>query len=237
MAARRRGSRRLRQGPSDGLTADTWVVDPHAAHVGDPRRLVAGGVHRRAPTPSTPSRSCRWPPSCLAGSVACSTSAPARARSPAWPTRRGARVVGLDPTRGPDRRGGTAARRAGLRPGRRPPRCPFGDDSFDAVVACLVFEHIDDVDEAIAEVGPGPAARRPVRLLPEPPVACRRPSCGWIDDQVLDPPEQYWRIGPVPRRGRHGRGGREGRVHPVRPPPAQPIRERAGRRRSGPDAG
>ena len=22
------------------------------------------------------------------------------------------------------------------------------------------------------------------------------PSSGWIDDQVLDPPEQYWRIGP-----------------------------------------
>ena len=25
---------------------------------------------------------------------------------------------------------------------------------------------------------------------------CRRPNSGWIDDQVLDPPEQYWRIGP-----------------------------------------
>jgi hypothetical protein len=22
------------------------------------------------------------------------------------------------------------------------------------------------------------------------------PSSGWIDDQILDPPEQYWRIGP-----------------------------------------
>ena len=22
------------------------------------------------------------------------------------------------------------------------------------------------------------------------------PDSGWIDDQVLDPPEQYWRIGP-----------------------------------------
>jgi hypothetical protein len=22
------------------------------------------------------------------------------------------------------------------------------------------------------------------------------PQSGWIDDQVLDPPEQYWRIGP-----------------------------------------
>ena len=25
---------------------------------------------------------------------------------------------------------------------------------------------------------------------------CRRPGSGWIDDQVIDPPEQYWRIGP-----------------------------------------
>jgi hypothetical protein len=24
----------------------------------------------------------------------------------------------------------------------------------------------------------------------------RRPNSGWIDDQFLDPPEQYWRIGP-----------------------------------------
>jgi hypothetical protein len=22
------------------------------------------------------------------------------------------------------------------------------------------------------------------------------PGSGWIDDQILDPPEQYWRIGP-----------------------------------------
>ena len=25
------------------------------------------------------------------------------------------------------------------------------------------------------------------------------PGSGWIDDQVLDPPEQYWRIGPYLR--------------------------------------
>ena len=29
---------------------------------------------------------------------------------------------------------------------------PFADHSFDAVVACLVFEHIREVDDAIAEV-------------------------------------------------------------------------------------
>ena len=29
---------------------------------------------------------------------------------------------------------------------------PFDDESFDAALACLVFEHIDDVDGAISEV-------------------------------------------------------------------------------------
>jgi len=72
---------------------------------------------------------------------------------------------------------------------------PFADGSFDAVVACLVFEHIDAVDEAVAEVGrvlaPG---GRFVFFLNHP--LLQTPGSGWIDDQILDPPEQYWRIGP-----------------------------------------
>ncbi len=72
---------------------------------------------------------------------------------------------------------------------------PFADDAFDAAVACLVFEHIDDVDEAIAEVA---RVVRPggdfVFLLNHP--LLQTPGSGWIDDQILDPPEQYWRIGP-----------------------------------------
>jgi len=72
---------------------------------------------------------------------------------------------------------------------------PFADGSFDAVVACLVFEHIDDVDEAIAEVA---RVLRPdgrfVFFLNHP--LLQTPGSGWIDDQILDPPEQYWRIGP-----------------------------------------
>jgi len=62
-------------------------------------------------------------------------------------------------------------------------------------VACLVFEHIGAVDEAIAEVArvlrPG---GRFVFFLNHP--LLQTPNSGWIDDQVLDPPEQYWRIGP-----------------------------------------
>ena len=62
------------------------------------------------------------------------------------------------------------------------------------MVACLVFEHIDAVDDAIAEVGrvlaPG---GRFLFFLNHP--LLQTPNSGWIDDQVLDPPEQYWRIG------------------------------------------
>ncbi|MGH1487961.1 MAG: class I SAM-dependent methyltransferase [Acidimicrobiales bacterium] len=72
---------------------------------------------------------------------------------------------------------------------------PFADESFDGALACLVFEHIDQVDEAIAEVArvlrPG---GRFVFLLNHP--LLQTPGSGWIDDQLIDPPEQYWRIGP-----------------------------------------
>ena len=74
-------------------------------------------------------------------------------------------------------------------------RLPFRDRCFDAAVACLVFEHIEAVDEAIAEVArvlrPG---GRFAFFLNHP--LLQTPGSGWIDDQVLDPPEQYWRIGP-----------------------------------------
>ena len=107
---------------------------------------------------------------------------------------RGAQVVGVDPTEAQiveaARRGGgpdyLQAGAAGL---------PFADAAFDAAVACLVFEHIDDVDDAIGEVArvlsPG---GRFVFFLNHP--LLQTPGSGWIDDQILDPPEQYWRIGP-----------------------------------------
>jgi SAM-dependent methyltransferase len=72
---------------------------------------------------------------------------------------------------------------------------PFADEQFDVVVACLVFEHIREVDAAIAEVArvlrPG---GRFCFFLNHP--LLQTPGSGWIDDQILDPPEQYWRIGP-----------------------------------------
>ena len=73
-------------------------------------------------------------------------------------------------------------------------RLPFADQSFDTVLACLVFEHISDVDAAIGEVS---RVLEPdghfVFMLNHP--LLQTPNSGWIDDQILDPPEQYWRIG------------------------------------------
>jgi SAM-dependent methyltransferase len=106
----------------------------------------------------------------------------------------GATVVGIDPTWNQiriahERGGGAAFVRAGAA------ELPVADASFDAAVACLVFEHIDDVDGAIAEVA------RVVRpggrfsfFLNHPLI--QTPGSYWIDDHTVDPPEQYWRVGP-----------------------------------------
>jgi len=72
---------------------------------------------------------------------------------------------------------------------------PFADAAFDSVVACLVFEHVRELDDAIREVARVlPPGGRFLFFLNHP--LLQTPNSGWIDDQVLEPPEQYWRIGP-----------------------------------------
>lgn len=103
-------------------------------------------------------------------------------------------VVGVDPTWNQI---SVAASRGGASgfAAARADELPFADGTFDAVVACLVFEHIDEVDAAIAEVArvlqPG---GRLCLFLNHP--LLQTPESGWIDDQMIEPPEQYWRIGP-----------------------------------------
>ncbi len=104
----------------------------------------------------------------------------------------GARSIGIDPTwaqlsAAVLRDGGPVYAAASAH------RLPFSAASFDAVVACLVFEHIPDADAAIAEVArvlePG---GRFLFLLNHP--LLQAPGSGWIDDHILM--EQYWRVGP-----------------------------------------
>ncbi len=104
----------------------------------------------------------------------------------------GIECIGIDPTFNQvsvahQRQGGPAYARA------EAATLPFAEESFDGVLACLVFEHISAVDQAIAEVArvlkPG---GRFLFFLNHP--LLQTPGSGWIDDHIID--EQYWRIGP-----------------------------------------
>ena len=101
-------------------------------------------------------------------------------------------VVGVDPARAQLE---VAARRGG---GPRYSRAvaaalPFATGSFDAVIACLVFEHIDPVGPALAEVARVLAPGGRLLFFLNHPLL-QTPGSGWIDDHIID--EQYWRVGP-----------------------------------------
>jgi SAM-dependent methyltransferase len=103
-----------------------------------------------------------------------------------------AHVTGIDPSVNQlrvarERDGGVAYARAAAA------SLPFPDGTFDAVVACLVFEHIEAVDDAIAEVARVLAPGGVFLFLLNHPLL-QVPGSGWIDDHILE--EQYWRIGP-----------------------------------------
>jgi SAM-dependent methyltransferase len=104
-----------------------------------------------------------------------------------------ATAIGVDPTWNcvtvAAQRGGTAGFARG-----EAAALPFAGGSFDAVVACLVFEHIRDVDAAISEVARVLRTGGRFCFFLNHPLL-QTPNSGWIDDYILDPPEQYWRIG------------------------------------------
>ncbi len=100
-------------------------------------------------------------------------------------------VVGVDPTpaqlTAANERGGAV-----LYARSSAEQLPFADASFDAVVACLVFEHIHDAVVAINEVARVLSAGGRFLFFLNHPLL-QTPGSGWIDDHILD--EQYWRIG------------------------------------------
>jgi len=111
--------------------------------------------------------------------------------------KRGMAAIGVDPARSQlatatARAGGPAYAQAGAL------ALPVRDASCDAAVACLVVEHIADLDGALAEVGRILRLGGTFLLLLNHPLL-QTPGSGWIDDQILDPPEQYWRVGPYLR--------------------------------------
>ena len=195
--------------------------------VGAARGLVAGRSSPTAPTRSTRSRSCRWPGSTSRVRRGCSRSAPERARWRAPRSALGAEpsVVGVDPSQA---QVAEAARRGGgpaLPPGRGRRHSPSASSSFDAVVACLVFEHIEDVDAAIGEVArvlaPG---GRFLFFLNHP--LLQTPGSGWIDDHILG--EQYWRVGAYLHEDLAPEEVAPGVVLPFVHRPLEPVRERDG---------
>jgi SAM-dependent methyltransferase len=70
---------------------------------------------------------------------------------------------------------------------------PFRRGSFDAVVCCLVIEHVENANRLMEEVarvlGPG---GRFVLLINHP--MFQGPGSGLVDDRILG--ELYWRVGP-----------------------------------------
>jgi SAM-dependent methyltransferase len=101
-------------------------------------------------------------------------------------------AIGIDPSEAQmrvarERAGGPTYTRAAA------DALPFPGAAFDAVVACLVFEHIVAVDAAIAEVARVLEPGGDFLFLLNHPLL-QVPGSGWIDDHILD--EQYWRIGP-----------------------------------------
>jgi len=74
-------------------------------------------------------------------------------------------------------------------------RLPVRSGVAGAAVLAFADTDIEDLAEVAAEVArvlrPG---GRFVIFINHP--LFQTPSSGWIDDHVLDPPEQYWRIGP-----------------------------------------
>jgi len=106
-----------------------------------------------------------------------------------------AMVVGVDPTAAQivearARGGGPVYARADA------DHLPHPDAAFDAVVMCLVIEHLDPFEPSIREMARVLSPGGTFLLLMNHPLL-QTAGSGWIDDHILE--EQYWRVGPYLR--------------------------------------
>lgn len=72
---------------------------------------------------------------------------------------------------------------------------PLANGSMASAVMCLVVEHIPDLQLALNEAARVVAPGGSLIVLMNHPLV-QAPQSGWVNDQIMDPPEQYWRIGP-----------------------------------------
>ena len=106
----------------------------------------------------------------------------------------GAVVVGIDPAEAQIR--AARARGGAVSCVRAPSHAlPLAPAVADAVVVCLVLEHVDALDESLAEIA---RVLRPdgrlVLLLNHPLIQI--PGSVLVVDHMVEPPETYWRTGP-----------------------------------------
>lgn len=105
----------------------------------------------------------------------------------------GCEVVAVDPSRrqtveGLRRSGGPAWLRG------EATALPLRDGSFDGALSCLVIEHVADLEGAFAEAARVLRPRGVLVVMMNHPLV-QTPHSGWIDDHMVEPPEQYWRLG------------------------------------------
>jgi SAM-dependent methyltransferase len=166
---------------------DRFVPDPWETHAGWWQREFTGGVDAEYEEQILPLVDAHVVGARRVLDVGCGEGQVARRV-----TGLGAEAVGLDPTVAQltvarQRAGGPVYGRAIAG------ALPVRDGAFDAVVVCLVLEHVDPFEPAIAEIARvlEPDGRF-VLFLNHP--LLQTPDSGLVVDHDLD--ERYWRVGP-----------------------------------------